>query len=425
MKKQDPHLQEKPGRLLSEQSREHLEAQVEELRRAQLELSRSHDFYVELFDLAPVGYLILDGGRTIREANSTAAVLFGLQRKDLLGLHLSTFMGKADADSYHRFLRAVRDTESPHSGEMLFRRSDGSFFHGRLDILPHEDNRTGKGWRIALGDVSVQKQVEDKLLGAQEELEGLLQERTRLAMDLEISRNALRRLASELVMAEERERKRIAGVLHDDIAQVLASVRMRLDMLKGNPSAGEAAGRLEEAKALLVRTLRDTRSLMMDIGNPLLFEMGLQAACESLADRLMESHPVRIVCDVRVGLGEVDPDVNAILYRLTQELLNNIVKHSRASRARVRIVRENNRIRAEVSDNGTGFDPRMIGLPTAEGGFGLFSIRERLLSMQGELRIDSTPGVGTTVTAVLPSKTATGSPTRPTGLTTEKKGNQT
>jgi PAS domain S-box-containing protein len=396
MKKKDPFI--------SERSREHLETQNEELRQAQLELSRAHDRYVELFDTAPVCYLILDGGRLIREVNSTAADLFRLQRKDLLGLPLSKFLGRADADSYNRILGAIKDTESPQSAEMVFRRSDGTLFYGQLDILPHEGNRIGKGWRIALSDISRRKEAEDNLWRAQGELERLVLDRTKLARDLEISRDALRRLASELVMAEERERKRIAGILHDDIAQVLASVRMRLDMLDGNPSAGEAAGSLRDAKELLVSSLRDTRALMMDIGNPLLFEMGLKAACESLADRLMERHPVRIVCDIRVGLEELDPDVSVILYRLTQELLNNIVKHSRASRARVRIELEDDWIRAEVGDNGIGFDPQMIGAPSTEGGFGLFSIRERLLSMQGELRIDSRPGNGTTVTALLPAK---------------------
>ena len=104
---------------------------------------------------------------------------------------------------------------------------------------------------------------------------------------------ALRRLASELVMAEERERKRIAGVLHDDIAQILAAARMRLDMLQGIPSDQEQQT-LKEAKALLVQSLQETRALMNDLGNPVLFDLGLKAACEALAKQMMERHPVRI-----------------------------------------------------------------------------------------------------------------------------------
>ena len=144
---------------------------------------------------------------------------------------------------------------------------------------------------------------EDALRQANEHLEQRVRERTmdlqNLTEQLEKSRDDLRKLASELVMAEERERKRIAGVLHDEVAQTLAAARMRIDMLQGIPFDSKDRQTLEEAKALLVQSIQETRTLMTDIGNPLLFDMGLQAACESLADRLMKKHPVRIRCDIR------------------------------------------------------------------------------------------------------------------------------
>ena len=212
---------------------------------------------------------------------------------------------------------------------------------------------------------------------------------------------ALRRLASELVMAEERERKRIAGVLHDDIAQILASVRMRLDMLQGIPSE-QKDKTLQEAKTLLVQSLQETRALMNDLGNPLLFDMGLNSACEALANRLMERHPVRIRCDVRDAFKNLNPDVKAILYQVIRELLNNVVKHSNARNAHVVIDMENGHFRLKVADDGVGFDPQTLGAPTVEGGFGLYSIRERLIAVDGSLRIESTPGTGTVVTVILP-----------------------
>jgi PAS domain S-box-containing protein len=212
---------------------------------------------------------------------------------------------------------------------------------------------------------------------------------------------ALRRLASELVMAEERERKRIAGVLHDDIAQILASVRMRLDMLQSIPSEQKDTI-LQEAKTLLVQSLQETRALMNDLGNPLLFDMGLNSACESLANRLMEKHPVRISCDVQDAFKDLNPDVKAIVYQLIRELLNNVVKHSKAQNAHVMIDMENGYFRLKVTDDGVGFDPQMLGAPTLEGGFGLYSIRERLIAVNGSLRIESSPGKGSIVTAILP-----------------------
>ena len=215
---------------------------------------------------------------------------------------------------------------------------------------------------------------------------------------------SLRRLASELVMAEERERKRIAGVLHDDIAQTLATVRMRLDLLQGFTSDQRDQQTLKEAKTLLVQSLQETRALMNDLGNPVLFDVGLKAACEALASQMMKMHPVRISCDIRDAFKDLNPDVKTILYQVVKELLNNIAKHSRANNALVMIDMENEHLRVKVTDDGVGFDPLMLGAPTAEGGFGLYNIRERLIAIGGSLGIESIPGTGTVVTAILPAE---------------------
>ena len=94
--------------------------------------------------------------------------------------------------------------------------------------------------------------------------------------------------------------------------------------------------------------------------------------------------------------------MKTILYQVIRELLNNVVKHSQAQNAHVMIDMENGHLRVKVTDDGVGFDPRMLGAPTVEGGFGLYSIRERLIAVDGSLSIESTPGTGTVVTAILP-----------------------
>ena len=223
-----------------------------------------------------------------------------------------------------------------------------------------------------------------------------------LAEQPERSHHTLRKLASELVMAEERERKRVAGVLHDDIAQTLAAAKMRIDMLQGASSDPQDQWTLKEAKGLLLQSIQETRALMNEIGNPLLFDMGLQAACESLANRLMEKYPVRIHCNIGDSYKRLNPDMKTILYQVFRELLNNVVKHSQAQNAHVMIDVEDGHFRLRVTDDGAGFDPQTVGAPSFEGGYGLYSIRERLLAVGGSLRIESTPGTGTVVTAILP-----------------------
>jgi signal transduction histidine kinase len=178
---------------------------------------------------------------------------------------------------------------------------------------------------------------------------------------------------------------------------------MRLDLVQGLSSDLKDAQTLQEAKAFLVQSIQETRTLMSDIGNPLLFDMGLKAACESLAERLMRRHPVRILCDIRDAFKNLDPDVKTILYQVVRELLTNVVKHSQARNAHVQIDLDDGHFRVRVADDGVGFDPRMLGAPTADGGFGLYSIRERLLAIDGSLGILSSPETGTVVTAIVPA----------------------
>jgi signal transduction histidine kinase len=247
-----------------------------------------------------------------------------------------------------------------------------------------------------IGNVAVAfNEMSTKLQNSHEELLDLTNQ-------LASHRDELRNLASELVIAEERERKRVAGVLHDEVAQTLAAARMKLDLLRDIPS-DQRDRTVGEAKALLVQSIQETRELMNDLGNPLLFELGLQAACEALANRLMERHPVRIHCDIRDAFKHLNPDVKMIIYQVFRELLNNVVKHGHAQNAHVMIDLENGHFRVTVTDDGVGFDPQMLGAPTGEGGFGLYSIRERLIAIDGSLKIDSSPGSGTVVTALLPA----------------------
>jgi signal transduction histidine kinase len=183
----------------------------------------------------------------------------------------------------------------------------------------------------------------------------------------------------------------------------LAAAKMRIDMLQRIPYDQEDRQTLKDARGLLLQSIQETRALMNDIGNPLLADLGLQAACESLANRLMDRHPVRISCNIQDAYKHLNPDVKTILYQLIRELLNNVTKHSRALNANVMIYMENGHFRVKVTDDGVGFDPQKLGAPTVEGGFGLYSIRERLIAINGSLRIESAPGTGTVVTAILPA----------------------
>jgi len=387
---------------------------ITERKRAEEALRKSEEKFIKTFQSNPAGIGLsrLSDGLVI-EANEVMLKVLGYGSDEFIGRKIPDLGVWANPADRERLLQALGTEGRSMNQEYWLRTKTGEL---RLCNHSAELIQIGDVPHVIFTffDITERKRAEEKLRLseealqlANESLEKRVRERTmdlqNLTEQLERSRHELRKLASELVMSEERERKRIAGVLHDDIAQTLAAARMRLDLLQSMQSDQKDKQTLQEVKAFLVQSIQETRALMTDIGNPLLFDLGLKAACEALANRLMERHPVRIRCDIPDAYKHLDPDVKAILYQLIRELLNNVAKHSRAQNARVMISMEDGHFRVQVTDDGVGFDPQALGAPTAEGGFGLFSIRERLIAIDGSLRIESAPGAGTVVTAILPS----------------------
>jgi PAS domain S-box-containing protein len=382
---------------------------ITELKKAEDELRRSDATLRGMLEATQESIWLFSADGVVLLANKTALSRMGKTAEDVIGRRFNEILSADLARS--RMARLRETVESGQPREFEDERGGVIFRHSFYPVFDAGGNVT----RVVSfsRDITERKRAEQKLRLseealrlANESLEQRVRERTmdlqNLTGQLEGSRHELRKLASELVMAEERERKRIAGVLHDEIAQTLAAVRMRLELFQ-DIQADQKDKTLLDAKALLVQSIQETRALMNDLGNPLLFDMGLKAACEALAGRLMERHPVRIRCDIRDAYKHLDPDVKAILYQVVRELLNNVVKHSQAQNAQVMIDMESGHYRVKVTDDGVGFDPGALGAPTAEGGFGLYSIRERLIAIEGSLGIESTPGAGTMVTAILPA----------------------
>lgn len=221
--------------------------------------------------------------------------------------------------------------------------------------------------------------------------------------ELVLYRDQLRSLAAELTMAEDRERRQISLCLHDRIGQLLAVVKLRLESLEEDSSEVEVRTRIDSACQLLRRAIEETRSLTFEISPPILHDLGFYSAIEWLCDHFRNE----LGLDVRLSSSYVSVDVaeaiQMMVFRATWELLTNVTKHSGSQTAIVSVCVVKGRLRVSVTDYGIGFDPVTAGkMVSREGGFGLFSIRERFLWAGGQMTIVSERGKGTTVTIEVP-----------------------
>jgi PAS domain S-box-containing protein len=393
--------------------------QAEEEREiARIEVINEKNRLEALIKTLPVGVALVDTEGGTIQSNDMFEQVWGEQRPETRSI-----------DDYERYkawwfdsgrqvqpdewasARAVQKGETVTGQLMKIERFDGttSFVMNSAVPINDFDGRIA-GSAVAILDVTERIEAEQALQKAKEELEEKVRERTTelilLLEDLEKSRDDLRKLASELIMTEERERKKISVALHDEVAQTLAAARMRIDLLRSKPGDDDSRRALDEAQQLLVQAIRETRSLMTDISNPVLYDMGLQVAVQSLTEEVKARNGISFSSSFGGSLRKLDQDMEVMIFQLVKELVQNIVKHSRAGTASIRIVEQKDIVRMIVADDGQGFDAGNIGTAGLDGGFGLFSIRERVKSYGGKIKIESEPGKGSEVTVTLPKKAA-------------------
>ena len=240
------------------------------------------------------------------------------------------------------------------------------------------------------------------------ELEWRVSERTKA---LEQSEARLRTLATELNLAEQRERTRLAAELHDYMAQLLVLGRMALSQAKrsGLPPRGEAL--VKETEETLAKALTYCRTLIAELSPPVLQEKGLPAGLIWLADH-MQRQELAVTVEIQKAFDVPLPEDRAVLlFQSVRELLINVAKHGTVKQAMVRMTYEEGLLRLVVHDE-NGFDlalaPTGSDVPSAlSSKFGLFSIRERMKVLGGSFDISSSPGNGTTVTLTLPVPSGT------------------
>jgi signal transduction histidine kinase len=232
-------------------------------------------------------------------------------------------------------------------------------------------------------------------------------ERRRAEENLVIQQEDLRSLASELTLAEERERRRIAVSLHDQIGQSLALSNIKLEeMRKSLPPGSEfLSAELNHIGDLMKQAIHDTKSLIFKISSPILYELGFEAAVQWLVEQIPKQHGILASFESDNQPKPLGEDIRVLLFQAVSELLVNVVKHAQARNLKVSMWRDGGQVQVKIDDDGVGFKMGKVKPRLGKyHGFGLFSIRERLKPFGGTLDVRSQPGSGTQVTLSVPVK---------------------
>ena len=358
-----------------------LRNEITERKRTEISLRESEQKYRAIFEQAGDSIILFDAETgEILDFNDKTCQTLGYTRDEFAKLKIPDFEVEESIEEVAAHVKRIVDSGSDIF-ETRHRTKDGHI----LNILVSTravsigDRKFIQGlWR----DITQQKEAEQKLMAYQKQL---------------------RSLASELSLSEERLRRRIATDIHDNIGQNLAISRIKLESMSKAADSPKLAKTLAEVLTLLSGAIDSTRSLTFELSPPVLYELGFEAAVEWLLRNVRKQHSLTTEF---IDDGEpkpLDPNITVLLFQAVRELLVNVAKHAKANNVTVSTNRVDKHVHIGVADDGIGFDLSKAPHHNYEtGGFGLFSIRERLGHVGGRLDIESKTGKGTIATLIAP-----------------------
>jgi two-component system CheB/CheR fusion protein len=369
---------------------------VDITRRLQTEekLRQSEQRYRLLVDNArEYAMLFIDLNGCIASWNAGAERLFGYAEEEIVGRPFHDLFTEEDSAAgvpQAELDEARRNGIAANDGWRV--RKDGSRFwgSGAMEALGSPDGEL-RGFGKVLRDNTERKEAEESLQRLADTLEARVHEQTREVRDL----------SARLTMAEHRERDRIARILHDDLQQLLYSIKMQIMFLRealGQNGQNDLAERAEKTEQLLGDGIGITQSLAIDLSPQVLEKEGLREMVRWLGDHMKEQHGLEVALKAKKNV-PAPKALRVLLFQTVRELLFNVIKHADVKQATVDLRQVDGEFLIRVMDQGKGFD--VTGLKP-DAGFGVASIGHRISFMGGRMHIDSEPGKGTTVTIVVP-----------------------
>jgi signal transduction histidine kinase/DNA-binding response OmpR family regulator len=320
--------------------------------------------------------------------------------------------GYIPAEEQPRVLRAIQkaiETKSLFSLEHQVKRPDGAIGWTSSRAIPLLDEQGDIiEWFGAASDITARREVEEKYRKLAQSLDVEVRERTKQleSRNSDVIRQSeqLRDLSYRLMQTQDEERRHIARELHDSAGQTLAALGMHLAQIaRGSAETSpHAAKEIESAQELLQQLQKEIRTTSYLLHPPLLDEMGLSSALAWYIEGLQERSGLQIDLSIPENFGRIPRDLELVIFRLVQECLTNIHRHSGATRAAIRVERLNTLISVQITDNGHGMPPEKLSEIQSGGyGVGLRGMRERVRQFHGEMRIESETS-GTRILVVIP-----------------------
>ncbi|MCH7228249.1 PAS domain-containing protein [Haloferula sp. A504] len=358
---------------------------VTPLRKVDHRLEQREQDLRQLTDAIPVLVAEVDRNLTYRYCNARYREWFGLERGEVIGRKLENVLGKEVLGRLEPEIRRVM------AGESVCFEADLPYRHGpprqvRVHYIPRIDH-AGEvlGFHAMIEDITERREAEEQLAEATDRLEEKVAERTAVAEEKAAD---LRLLASQMTNAEQRARRKLARLIHDDLQQLLVAAKMRLPEPDQVPSSGE----LDSISEILDQVLRKSRMMVSELSPPVLREGSFTDALGWLARWMEEHHRLDVRIRFEGDLDEMGENLRTLLFCSVRELLFNAAKHAGGSPAWVSVSRKGGSLLLEVEDEGKGFDPAEIRKQS--DGFGLFNTRERIEAFGGSMEIESAPGEG-------------------------------
>ena len=351
-------------------------------------LRESQKRYKGLWDGAPIAYHTLDTRGIITHVNQTETNMLGYTRDEMVGKPIFEFiLPEQRKEAEERFRLKLAGEHIPRHDNRIYVKKNGSKINVSIDdVLERDSNGKVTGVRTTMLDVTEQKQAEEALKESEERL---------------------RFLSSQLLTAQENERKRIAQELHDSIGQSLTAIKFGLENSLDQRAGCTAEARVESLEAvipLVQQAIEEVRRIHTDLRPSMLDDLGILATINWFCREFqMIYSDVRIEKQVDVQENEVPESLKMVIFRVLQEAMNNIAKHSDADLVRLCFKKTDATTGLTIEDNGRGFDLQgALSLNSPEKGFGITSMKERTELAGGSFAIESTPGTGTVVRASWP-----------------------